>query len=385
MSAHDADFEAWVDRAKAADIHEVAQRLGAKLKRSGREWTGPCPGCGGDDRFSINPKKGVFNCRGSKGGSVIDMVVHVNGGDFLAACETINGDPPPRGEARPIDLDAQRERERERRARDEQRAVEEAKERRAKRSMAERWWDSAGPITGTHAEAYLRARGIELTPSLAASLGYKPDAPLYSGDLDEDGKPILLGKYPCMIAPLRDLDGNVIGALRTYLDRDEPRKLVLPGGQTQAKKLVGVAGGGAIWLGPVLNVMAIAEGIETALSWLALDYCAGVGVCAAYSLGNMAGAATGTRRHPTQNRTIPNGVPDPARPGIRLPPEVREVILLGDGDSDRATTYAHLLTAGARFEAEGRRVLIHMAPEGKDWNDVLREQIAAQQQGSAAA
>ena len=36
---------------------------------------------------------------------------------------------------------------------------------------------------------------------------------------------------------------------------------------------------------------------------------------------------------------------------MRLPAEVDEVIILGDGDSDRPTTLAHLLTAGRRWVA----------------------------------
>lgn len=41
--SHDPDIQAWIDRAKARDILEVAQEQGAALKRSGGEWVGPCP------------------------------------------------------------------------------------------------------------------------------------------------------------------------------------------------------------------------------------------------------------------------------------------------------------------------------------------------------
>jgi hypothetical protein len=48
------------------DILDTAWRLGlrARLKKTGGEWTGPCPRCGGRDRFSISPSKGLWNCRG---------------------------------------------------------------------------------------------------------------------------------------------------------------------------------------------------------------------------------------------------------------------------------------------------------------------------------
>ncbi|MBX9760185.1 MAG: hypothetical protein K2Y29_15515, partial [Beijerinckiaceae bacterium] len=119
---NDAAFEDWIQRAKDAPIMEVANMLGARLKRAGTEFAGPCPaGSAKDDGFAINQKKGVFLCRtGGAQGSSIDMVIHVNGGDFMLACEFINGEPPPRGESRPVDADAMRDRERDRKERDRQ-------------------------------------------------------------------------------------------------------------------------------------------------------------------------------------------------------------------------------------------------------------------------
>jgi hypothetical protein len=39
----------------------------------------------------------VWNCRGcGKGGDVIDLVAHLDGADFIAACTTLTGEPPPR-------------------------------------------------------------------------------------------------------------------------------------------------------------------------------------------------------------------------------------------------------------------------------------------------
>jgi putative DNA primase/helicase len=46
-----------IERARQADLLDVAQRFGA-LKRVGvSEYVGPCPVCGGKDRFSVNIKK----------------------------------------------------------------------------------------------------------------------------------------------------------------------------------------------------------------------------------------------------------------------------------------------------------------------------------------
>ena len=92
--------DAWIEQARAVPIEsEVARRGGLELKRSGNELIGPCPKCGGDDRFGVNIVKQVFNCRGCGAkGDVIDMVQHLDGVDFTAATTTLAGDRP---EAKP--------------------------------------------------------------------------------------------------------------------------------------------------------------------------------------------------------------------------------------------------------------------------------------------
>jgi hypothetical protein len=63
----------------------------------GLERVGACPKCGGDDRFAINTKKQVWNCRHCDiGGDVIKLVEHLDGCDFIVACTTLTGRPPPK-------------------------------------------------------------------------------------------------------------------------------------------------------------------------------------------------------------------------------------------------------------------------------------------------
>jgi CHC2 zinc finger len=51
--------------------------------------------CGGRDRFSINARKQVFNCRGCGAkGDVIALVKALDGVDFRAAVETLAGPAP---------------------------------------------------------------------------------------------------------------------------------------------------------------------------------------------------------------------------------------------------------------------------------------------------
>jgi hypothetical protein len=66
------------NRARSADILQVAERLGARLEYlGGNEWRGPCPRCGGTG-FTIDVQRRVFACRsGNVSGDVVGMVKHV--------------------------------------------------------------------------------------------------------------------------------------------------------------------------------------------------------------------------------------------------------------------------------------------------------------------
>ena len=72
-----AAFDNWIAKARAMKIEDEIARRGIKL-RGKVERVGPCPKCGGDDRFSINTKKGLWNCRQcGVGGDVIELVEHL--------------------------------------------------------------------------------------------------------------------------------------------------------------------------------------------------------------------------------------------------------------------------------------------------------------------
>jgi hypothetical protein len=89
-------FDTWISRARNVPIEREIERRCIRLTGK-NDRSGPCPKCGGDDRFSINSKKNVWNCRGcGVGGGVIALVEHLDGVDFIAACQTLTGEPPPR-------------------------------------------------------------------------------------------------------------------------------------------------------------------------------------------------------------------------------------------------------------------------------------------------
>lgn len=78
-----------IDAAKSVPIESVIDQRGIKL-RGKIERVGSCPQCGGEDRFAVNTAKQVFNCRGCGAkGSVIDLVMFLDGVDFAAAVNTL--------------------------------------------------------------------------------------------------------------------------------------------------------------------------------------------------------------------------------------------------------------------------------------------------------
>src|SRR5215469_14747910 len=92
-----ASFDAWCAKARSAPIEREIERRGIKLSGNGVERVGPCPKCGGHDRFAINVKKQKWNCRGcGVGGDNIKLVEHLDDTDFITACETLTGEPRPK-------------------------------------------------------------------------------------------------------------------------------------------------------------------------------------------------------------------------------------------------------------------------------------------------
>lgn len=209
--------------------------------------------------------------------------------------------------------------------------------RRQKRAQTQRYCDDlfsqAVPITGTPAETYLEGRGIKVQGhKLRNTLRFHPA--LYHARTQQN--------LPAMVARLRGPQGQAMGLHRTYLRPDGSGKADLQGG---AKMMLGACGGGAVRFGPDRPVIALAEGIETALS---IGVASRLTVWATLSTSGLKGL-------------------------ILPPPPVAEVIVIA-ADNDPAGLAA-AEDAAARFEAEGRAVSV-IAPqaEGADFNDVLRDE-----------
>ena len=121
--------------------------------------------------------------------------------------------------------------------------------------MARRLFAMSRPIAGTPAEIYLRKRGISVLHG-APSLRFHPRCYYRPGD-DAPTQ-----TWPAMIAAVTDLDGEITGAHRTWLD---------PSGEDKApidtpRRAMGHLLGNAVRFDRAQDVMAAGEGIETVLS-----------------------------------------------------------------------------------------------------------------------
>jgi hypothetical protein len=382
----DIAFEDWKLAARNRRIADViAERLGhLQLKKSSEGYEGPCPLCGGTDRFSINARKNVWHCRQcnadkEKGAGVIGLIVAVEGVEFIEACTILNGCPPPGRNSKPVEPDREAAKERHD-ERLERRAEEKRQEVKREASILDYVldiWNAGKPIVGTHAHAYLRNRGLDPSHDLLSDLRFVPELDYKGFKSPEATEQEVLGRFPAMIAAITNGKTEITGIHRTYLDPDSPIKLRAPGdrARNKSKKSFGHVRGSLIRLGSIRPSLAIAEGVETALAWYAIgqgpDDCS---IAAGISLGNIGGKCTGTTMHPGYpERRVPNGEPSADDPGIDLPADVRSVILIGDGDSDAVTTRALLLAGARRLQRRGLEVSIQMAPAGTDFNDVLIE------------
>ena len=383
------DWSAWIGEARQADPLVVAQTLGVTLRKTGAEWVGPCPACGGTDRFAINTRKRVFNCRGAEGGDTIAMVEHITGCAFIEAVEQITGSTRPdrSRDEKPEERAARLKRNMDRnlantRLAEDSRKAEEARARADEQAVHE-VLERAVPIAGTHAEAYMRdGRGLTPSKRLTQDLRFVADLDYWGAGDNGSGKLVKLAVLPALIAIIRAFDGAIIGISQTYLDPKEPRKWTPFGSSNNsAKKIRGDKRGGMIRLGRMEETMAIAEGWENALAWHQIGHAAGIealGLGAAIDLGNLSGRSLGTVPHKWlkgsdgKRKKIANGRPDPSSSGIIIPDGVKSLILLGDSNSEALATTQQVLTAVRRFLDHGLEVSIHWAPWGRDWNEQLQ-------------
>jgi hypothetical protein len=353
---------AWVkDHMRLSSI--VGREL--KLHRAGREYDALCPFHADKalGSFKINDDKGIYCCFacGAKGDlfkwleerqgwsfaqAVVELERELGGGAAVAL-----KDPVKRAEW------------------DAERAAREAADADAvadRRRRAANLWHGSDPIgrdgVGTPALAYLQQRGIDFAAlgRIPGSLRWRPDIghPDFKGRSDN--------RHAAMIASIHALDGTIIGCHRTYLDisgwNHATRSGIVTklGGVSDAKLTLGPSLGGhiPIWKGafrgplhavPPGTRVYLSEGIEDGASVAVSD--------------------------PT--RRVIAGVSASKMPSVDLPPQVEELVLIGQRHKHTGEPDELFETAVAAHQERGRKVSIMWPPAWpplrffKDFNDVL--------------
>jgi DNA primase len=293
---------------------DLVSRWGVKLVRRGIEFIGLCPfHPERTPSFTVADDKQFFHCFGCGAhGDVFRFVMLIENVDFRTAVAKIAGGlgaemPEARrvGTVSNIDLLSDRE--------------------ERNRKLAWRLWAAAGDPRGTPVERYLHRRSLELPPTPVLRWA----ARCWNR---ETGK-----ELPAMLARVDGPDGKFAAVHRTWLLPNGSGKAAL----REPKWSLGPTRGAAVRLAALGPVLAVAEGIETALTAIV----AGAPAWAALSTSGMTALA--------------------------LPPIVRRVVILADHDANGAGERAARVAA-ARWVMEGRRVRIALPPEpDTDLNDVL--------------
>ena len=355
-----------LEEAKAMPIEGIVGLLDIpNLKRAGNELTGPCPVCGGVDRFSISPRKNLFNCRQCGGGDGIKLVELVQGCDFKSALSFLCGEAPAA-------ISPEEQRRRARRA-EEARRKSEAEARRYREAAiraAKHIWSEAAAGTLAHVSYYLKKRAIDVD-GLPLCLREIWRHKYYH---IEGRKPVHVHTGPCMIAAIQRPDGRLSAVHQTWLDPEQPngkaRIVAADGRVLDAKKVRGSKKGCAIRLTGALQseVLVMGEGIETTLSAMVADTYPGAMYWAGIDLGNM----SGRMRHVDGRRW--SGLPDMTdMEAFYPPPWVRRLIFIQDGDSNPTMTRAKLESGLRRAMARNEGLVAQIVHPGKgvDLNDIL--------------
>jgi hypothetical protein len=110
-------------------------------------------------------------------------------------------------------------------------------------------------------------------------------------------------------------------------------------------------------------------------------------------LGNLGGKAASTVAHPSLLNTsgraqrVPGPEPDFTAQCIAIPDSVDDLILLGDSTSDRFLTECALARGARRYrlraDGSARAVRIAWAPDGQDFDDLLKAPVASRPECAA--
>jgi putative DNA primase/helicase len=216
-----------VDRARG-HWREILSMLGVEERfLTGRK--GPCPLCGGKDRFRFTDKDrdGWYYCNQCGAGSGIVLLRRLQGWGHAEACRQVDAvlgaDHRPSPKAKPGRSDASK--------------------------------------LSTIESLLLRADAPELVAAYVASRGIATSSAVLRGHpaceyFDDDHR--FVGRFPAVLAPILTADGKLVCAHRIYLADLDPRK--------KNTEVIGSLNGAAVHLHDIEDEMGIGEGIETCLA-----------------------------------------------------------------------------------------------------------------------
>lgn len=205
-----------------------------------RDTHGPCPLCGGRDRFRFDDKegRGSWICNQCGAGDGMDIALKFTGMTFADCAKAIReriGEATERKPKKEIDPELAR-----------------------KACLA--LWRGSVPVFDCEAAAYLRSR--RLTGPYPLQLRFHASAEVS----DHPTRRTL----PAMLAKVSDHAGNGVNIHRTYLDGGHKARWTAPGETVEAscrRMMPGtLPADAAIRLAPHNGTLGVAEGIETALS-----------------------------------------------------------------------------------------------------------------------
>ncbi len=320
---------------QVADVHRVAtgqwQHILAGLgvdESCLRNRHQPCPVCGGKDRFRWDDKggRGTWICSKCGAGDGFKLLQAVHGWGFRDALLAVasflgieSSAPRPAAPRAPM-----------------------AQVRTEPATVTRRVLDLLRTCTAPEMVAgvvdYLRGRRVWPLParcSLKAHVGYDYIRPLQGKAFEN------LGRFACLVAPVVDVEGELVTAHVTYTENGRKFARVMGEGEAlPARKILSPLTGRrgcAVRLAPIAEVLGVAEGIETALSAMRIHD------MPVWSCLN--------------TRLLAKFVP---------PPGVRHVVVFADNDLAGMKAAWEL-----RDELEGRCTVELRAPADRygDWND----------------
>jgi putative DNA primase/helicase len=271
---------------------------------------GPCPMCGGTDRFRFDNKegRGTWICSQCGAGDGVQLAMLVTGQDFRGAALAIERIA---GVVQPIVRQPEQDE-----------AVKVGK-------LLQTWAAGSKLTPGDEAMTYLAGRGLDIETA-PDGLRLHPALPYYVNR-------VLAGTFPAMLARVVAPDGRGATLHRTYLQSGHKAPVCAPRKLMAGKPIAGAA----VRLFPVAECMGIAEGIETAL------------------------AAAQLFELPVWSCISAAGIQS-----FEPPEGVRELIVFGDNDTNfvgQSAAYA----AAQRLKRKGLVVTVEIPPTPGDWLDHL--------------